>query len=252
MPRQARKESSTGFYHVIAKGINKENIFNQNREKIYLKRILRENIKEYNIKIYAYCIMSNHVHLIIKSEIQELSMFMAKCLAKYAEYYNYKRKRNGHVFHNRFKSECIETEKYFWNCLRYIHLNPLKANIVKSFLNYKFSSICEYQNMENDILHKDAISIFRDKFEDWEDFVNFHNKRQYSVFEDTHEDLVRQQVEIAIEYLFQMQREKKLEKAEEIIEDKELREEYIENIQKRMKISIRKSIELYKKIRETI
>lgn len=160
MPRKRRKESSTGFYHVIARGINKELIFNQTREKVYLKKILKEFLSEHSVEIYAYCIMSNHVHLIIKSEIQELSIYMAKCLAKYAEYYNYKHKRNGHVFQNRFKSECIETSKYYWNCLRYIHLNPLKANQVKSITNYKYSSILEYKKKDPQLIDKNALEAF--------------------------------------------------------------------------------------------
>lgn len=176
MPRQRRKKSSTGVYHVIAKGINREQIFNQPREKLYLKRILEEFLSNYDVEIYAYCIMSNHVHLIIKSEFQELSMYMAICLAKYAEYYNYKHKRNGHVFQNRFKSECIESSQYFWNCLRYIHLNPLKANQTKNIVDYKYSSMSEYKKMNSKILHKNALDIFGKRFEDWEDFINFHYK----------------------------------------------------------------------------
>lgn len=241
MPRQRRKESSTGMYHVIAKGINKELIFNQTREKYYLLKILKEFLSIHNVEIYAYCIMSNHLHLIIRSELQELSLYMAKCLAKYAEYYNYKHDRNGHVFQNRFKSECIESAKYFWNCLRYIHLNPLKANCVKTLMNYKFSSLREYKKMELQILHKNAFVLFSDKFEDWGDFMNFHNKTQRTVFIDTNDDIKRQELEIALGYLLQMQQELGLDRAEYIIEEKGLRERFKEYLREKMKISIRAS-----------
>ena len=80
----------------------------------------------------------------IWAEIQELSFFMARVLAEYANYYNYKHDRNGHVFQNRFTSECIEDEDYFWNCLRYIHMNPVKAGMAKKAADYKYSSIKEY------------------------------------------------------------------------------------------------------------
>lgn len=113
MPRQRRKESSTGVYHVIARGINRELIFNQAREKLYLKRILKEFLSNHNVEIYAYCIMSNHVHLIIKSELQELSMYMAKCLAKYAEYYNYKHKRNDMFFKADLKVNVLNLPNIF-------------------------------------------------------------------------------------------------------------------------------------------
>ena len=137
MPLKRRQKSGTDLYHVIAKGINKERTFNQSREKTYLKKIIKKIKKKYeNVEIYAYCIMSNHIHLILKAEFPELSLFMAAVLAEYANYYNYKHHRNGHVFQNRFVSECIETERYFWNCLRYIHLNPVKARVVKEAARY--------------------------------------------------------------------------------------------------------------------
>ena len=84
MPRQRRRKSATGFCHVIAKGINRERIFNQTREKLYFKRIFREYLKEDEVEVYAYCIMSNHVHLIIKSELAVLAILSGQMLAKSA------------------------------------------------------------------------------------------------------------------------------------------------------------------------
>lgn len=245
MPRQRRRKSATGFYHVIAKGINRERIFNQTREKNYFKRILRNYLQEDEVEIYAYCIMSNHVHLIIKSELSALAVFMAKCLAQYAEYYNYKHNRNGHVFQNRFKSECIETERYFWNCVRYIHLNPMKCNNENSYLQYKYSSIGEYRLLKTELLHKNALNIFQRKFEEWEDVINFHNKKQYIVVDDVTEDLTLQRQKIALNILEQMKIEKNLSEIIEIIEEKDLREEYKERLIDRMEISNAKSEELY-------
>ena len=82
MPLKRRQKSGTDLYHVIAKGINKERTFNQSREKTYLKKIIKKIKKKYeNVEIYAYCIMSNHIHLILKAEFPELSLFMAAVLA---------------------------------------------------------------------------------------------------------------------------------------------------------------------------
>lgn len=249
MPRQRRKESSTGFYHVIAKGINNELIFNQTREKIYLKKILKEFLSEHNVEIYAYCIMSNHLHLIIKSEIQELSIYMAKCLAKYAEYYNYKHKRNGHVFQNRFKSECIETSKYYWNCLRYIHLNPLKANRVKSITNYKYSSILEYKKRELQLIDKNALETFLKKFEDWEDFMNFHFKKQRDIFIDVSEDLLRQKIDVAMTYILELQQQLEIDRIESLLEEKWLRDKVKEYLTEKMGISIRERDQIVSEIK---
>lgn len=250
MPRKRRKESITGFYHVIARGINKELIFNQTREKLYLKRILKEILSDHNVEIYAYCIMSNHVHLIIKSELQDLSMYMAKCLAKYAEYYNYKHKRNGHVFQNRFISECIETSRYFWNCLRYIHLNPLKAHHVKNIMNYKYSSVLEYKTRTLQLLDERALKIFCERFEDWEDFMNFHFKTQRDVFADVAEDVLRQKLDVAITYLDEMKQQLEIESKERFVEEKLLREKFKEYLIEKMGISIRESEKILCEVRE--
>ena len=111
MPTRRRKESRTGIYHIIVRGINHEKIFQQQREKLYFKSIISNYLQKYKVEVYSYCIMSNHAHFIIRAELQILSLFMAAILAEYASYYNFKHHRNGHVFQNRFTSECIEDEK---------------------------------------------------------------------------------------------------------------------------------------------
>lgn len=222
------------------------------REKLYFLAIIKECIGEFDIEIYAYCIMSNHAHFIIKSELEELSGFMAKILAKYAEYYNYKHQRNGHVFQNRFKSECIEDEKYFWNCVRYIHLNPVKAGIVKNVLNHKYSSIKEYQTKKLDILSEKAIELYQNKYEDWEDFINYHNKPQKHIFEDIKEDIILEKHEVAMQMLFKMQREHSVEKIEEILEDIVLRGKYKEKIKETFAFSSRETDRIYESVKKEI
>ena len=156
MPTKRRQKSFTDFYHVIVKGINKEKIYNQQREKIYFKKIILKYLKKYDVEIYAYCIMSNHAHLIIKAELQVLSLFMAVVLAEYANYYNYKHYRNGHVFQNRFKSFPIESEEYLWQCFYYIHLNPVKAKITGKMNRYQYSSAQEYIYEKKGLIRENA------------------------------------------------------------------------------------------------
>ena len=131
MPRTARRRSSTDFYHVIARGINKEPIFKQKREKNNFLRLLLKHLKDRDIEIYAYVVMSTHFHILLRADLKLLSNYLAIVLAEFAEYYNFKHNRNGHVFQDRFKSECVESQQYFWNCVRYIHMNPVNANAVK-------------------------------------------------------------------------------------------------------------------------
>ena len=131
MPRKPRRESLTGFYHITGRGINKVAIFNENREKSRVLNLIQDHFQEYNIKIYAYCIMPNHYHLLLQANLKDLASFMAIFLAGFAHYYNYKHNRTGYVFQGRYRSQCIDTKAHFWNCLRYIHLNPVKAHLCK-------------------------------------------------------------------------------------------------------------------------
>ena len=145
MPREARNYHNGNLYHVMVQGINKEKIFDKDIEKkIYIK-LMFENAFSNNIKIIAYCIMDNHAHLLLSiKDISSMSNFMKIINLKFAIIYNEIQNRVGVVFRNRFKSELIYDEKYFYNCVRYIHNNPVKAGIVDNAKNYKFSSANNY------------------------------------------------------------------------------------------------------------
>lgn len=139
--RIARKYENYPFFHVIIQGINKEYIFQEERyKKEYLKNINKFS-KELNINIISYCIMDNHAHfLMMVDKIENLSKLMQKVNSKYAKYYNFVNQRVGYVFRDRFLSEPIGDKRYFIQCIKYIHLNPVKAKIVKEAKNYKYSS----------------------------------------------------------------------------------------------------------------
>ena len=148
--RIARKYLENSFFHVIVQGINKEYIFQEEKYKnTYLKEINKFS-KELNINIIAYCIMDNHAHFLIKTNnMENLSKLMQKVNSKYAKYYNYINDRVGYVFRDRFLSETIDNKRYFIQCIKYIHLNPVKAGIVSSSKNYKYSSYTNFLNKNN-------------------------------------------------------------------------------------------------------
>lgn len=252
MPCTKRQKSVTGIYHVTARGINKEHIFNQIRERYYFKKILKKHLEKYDVKIYAYCIMSNHIHIIIHSKIETLSLFMARILAEYAEYYNYKHQRNGHVFQNRFGSECIENALYLWRCIRYIHMNPVNAKMTKSVCAYRFSSMTEYQKEESDIIHQSVFVNYKSCFIDFNDFLLFHQGKDNSAYMDTAEDLQVQRKCAALAILEIMVSEQKVEKALEILEDKNLRSNYLDNLAKSLNISKRQTEKLYKYVESCV
>lgn len=233
------------------RGINKEKIFDQAREKLYFKKIIKKYLDKYDVEIHAYCIMSNHAHLIIKSsEKAELSYFMSNILAKYAEYYNYKHNRNGHVFQNRFGSECIEGEKYYWNCIKYIHLNPVKAFMVPTALEYKFSSMGEYKWRKSGLLHKNALQNYESRFLNWEEYLNYHYITNEGMFLGTKEEIEIQRKEQIVNYLWEIKNTEQLEKVQEIFEEPVLRQKYMEMIKERLKISKAETKRLYNEIKK--
>lgn len=249
MKTRGRRESSTGIYHVIAKGIAREKNFNQNREKIYFKNLIQKYQRQYAVKIYAYCIMPNHVHMMIGSELHLLSLFMARVLAEYAFYYNYKHSRNGHVFQNRFTSECIETETYFWNCLRYIHMNPVKSGMAAKPSDYRYSSIRDYFSEQETVLDKEVIERIRGRFGAFSVFEEFHKKRKYEVFRDVDREMEQQQLEIAGMLAEELFAKRKFEVLTQVFEEKDARLEYIEKIRQTLNVSKKKSVEIYERIK---
>lgn len=141
MPRFPRSYIKTSFFHVITQGINKQYIFDQSEDIKYYIKIMYELLKEHNIKIIAYCIMNNHVHILIKTEIvKELSKYMQCLNTRYAKYYNKKYNRVGYVFRDRYKSEGIYSEEHLYNCIQYIYNNPVKAGICLKAEEYPYSN----------------------------------------------------------------------------------------------------------------
>ena len=248
MPRKARQKSGTGFYHVIARGLDKEPVFQTGAEKRRMREIIRENLEKYQVSVYAYCLMSNHIHLLVKADLKNLSLFMAKILAKYAHYYNYKHHRTGYVFQGRFRSQCIESEAYFWNCLRYVHLNPVKANLCKRPASYPYSSMTEYMDVKKQLLlDAKGREMFRSRFYRWKEFEEFHRASCGDFFIDIREEEFAQRKAIAEEILRQLQEEKGLS-AEEILDQVEMRDFFEKNLRETFGISKDK----IRKIREAI
>ena len=146
MPRSAREKSESGIYHVMVRGINRQDIFHDEKDYVqYLEAMNRANhIGKF--EIYGYCLMSNHVHLLLHEKEEKISSFMKRIGISYAWWYNKKYDRAGHVFQDRYKSETVETDEYLLSVLRYIHKNPVKAKMVVKPEEYKWSSCKTYYN----------------------------------------------------------------------------------------------------------
>lgn len=145
MPRKSRKTFNSNYFHVIVQGIEKKYIFEEEKMKAkYVKKLI-EKEKVANLKVMAYCIMDNHAHILIYVEnIENLSKYMQCVNISFARYYNKTKNRVGYVFRNRFKSIPIINEKHLYNCLAYIHLNPVYAKMCAKPELYRFSSYNDY------------------------------------------------------------------------------------------------------------
>lgn len=144
MPRTARVSSETQIYHVIWRGVARQSVFYEERDFEKFLYILRDAKTKFEFEIYAYCLMSNHIHLLVKSS--NLSNDMKWVAAKYAQWFNTKYERAGHLFQDRFLSEPVENDSYLMTVVRYIHQNPVKANICKGVGDYRWSSYGCYLN----------------------------------------------------------------------------------------------------------
>ena len=143
MPREARKISCSGFYHVMIRGVNKEIIFKDDKDRRNFLHLLKYYKTKLNCKIHAYCLMDNHVHILIEDNNNKLGELMRNISCVYAGEFNKKYERIGHLFQERFKSQNVENEYYLLRLIRYIHRNPEKAGICKTY-EYKWSSYKEY------------------------------------------------------------------------------------------------------------
>ncbi len=184
--REARKINKAPFLHAIVQGINKENIFKEERYKNQYLKLLKEECEKYNIKIVAYCIMDNHAHfLLYVTQFEDLSKAMHGVNTVYAKYYNYMNDgRKGYVFRDRYVSEPIDSKKYLINCIKYIHMNPVKAGIVKHCREYKFSS---YNLYNKKLLNKELSEDEIFSKSDYKDIIE--NINTVYVFKDTEENL---------------------------------------------------------------
>lgn len=144
MPRTARRQSETGIYHVMLRGINREVIFQETEDYERFLGILRRYRSICGFEVFAWCLMDNHVHLLIRADQEPLPLVIKRVGCSYVYWYNKKFDRAGHLFQDRYRSEAVDTEEYFLTVLRYILQNPIKAGMETRMGAYRFSSYDAY------------------------------------------------------------------------------------------------------------
>ncbi|MGE5417707.1 MAG: transposase [Acidobacteriota bacterium] len=246
MPRLQRELSATGVYHVMIRGNERKDIFLDDDDRQRFLQTLVDKKNKDKFSIYAYCLMSNHAHLLVRDTLEEpIALIMKKINGSYAYYFNKKYRRIGHVFHDRFKSETVENDKYLLTVTRYIHHNPLKAGIVDNLEAYRWSSYHDYiSKRSSDFVDRELIlGMFSDgrgiSLVCFKEFMK--QESSFSGLEVDEEDVkqingIQEATEYVKERLREMNQQKMLE---EIKDNKALRKTIIADLRSRSNLSIR-------------
>jgi len=177
MPRPIRIEYPNAFYHVMNRGRGRQNIFHSQNYFVSFLNCLSEANKKFDIVIHAYCLMSNHYHLIIETPQGNLSRAMRHINGVYTQRYNRLRKTDGPLFRGRFKSILIDEDSYLLNLNRYIHRNPIK--LVEQLDSYRWSSYPSYLGLHSDLKclnkTKSLAMITNDNLRIYRDYVESDN-----------------------------------------------------------------------------
>ncbi len=197
MARQARIQSPTNYYHIMVRGNNREYIFINPIHKSYYLDILKEQADDDLIQIAAYCIMDNHVHIVVEADMLNLTKAMKSINIKFAMKINKQKDRIGHVFQDRYKSEPIYHDTHLQQIIRYVHNNPIKAKISKSLDQYKWCSYKEYickDKVINDNQREFVLNYFNN---DIKEFEKFHEEVDYDEYLEIREDIETQRLDHA-------------------------------------------------------
>lgn len=153
--RKARVQSNTDIYHVMIQGVNKHLLFEDNEDRDYFICVMKKVKIKYSFELYAYCLMDNHVHFLIKATKPDLADIMKSIQVRYYHWFHKKYDYEGHLFNGRYKSIPVESQPYFQKLISYIHINPVKAGMCKSSIDYNYSSIRDYEYYSIDLVSVD-------------------------------------------------------------------------------------------------
>ena len=140
MTRHARQLAESGIYHVMLRGVNRDAIFLEEEDFERFLRALRVTKNASGCVVLAYCLMTNHVHLVIRTTREPLATVMKRLGVRYASWFNRKYGRVGHLFQDRFRSRPVDTDEYLLTLLRYVWANPVEAGLTDCAEDYRWSS----------------------------------------------------------------------------------------------------------------
>src|SRR5271155_3314972 len=148
MPRRLRIEFEGAIYHIMARGNARQKIVHDDEDRQRLIDDLARTVARSDWQLLSFVVLSNHLHLLLKTPRPNLARGMQAFLSAYALYAARRRRRAGHVFQGRYRAEMIEDESYYWTVSRYIHLNPVRAGLVQRPEQWAWSSYPGYADQE--------------------------------------------------------------------------------------------------------
>lgn len=164
MPRKPRILAASSIYHIVIRGLDRQIMFENAKDYLKYLEILDLYKSECKFELYAYCLMSNHVHLLLKTGAFSLETIFRKINTHYACWFNMKYQRTGHLQQERYYSEPVEDANYFLNVIRYIHRNPANAGLeAKPGASYPWSSIYEYMNDDYKLINSNEVFSIHEK-----------------------------------------------------------------------------------------
>lgn len=170
----ARKERVTelGYYHIINRGVERRDIFLESEDYDYFLNLLSEMKKTYGITIHAYCLMTNHYHIVLEITQPNISSAIKFLNSFYSIYFNKKHKRSGHLWQGRFASYYLYDDAHFWIVAKYIERNPIKANIIHEISLYKYQSFFQWKHKDGYFSLLENSKIFDMTVEEYQEYIS--------------------------------------------------------------------------------
>lgn len=189
MTRQLRIEYEGAFYHVLSRGNERKDIFRDDKDRGLFIEILGEMSERFSVDIFAYVLMGNHYHLLLRTNRPNISKSMQWLGVTYTRRFNIRYRRSGHLFQGRFKSFLIENDKYLLILSCYIHRNPLRAEFVRRLVDYQWSSYQIYAYGKPSPEWLRTIVLFsqipgKDKNREYKEIVQNYSKEEKRIWED--------------------------------------------------------------------
>lgn len=160
MARKPRIEIEGGLYHLITRGNNRQSIFNSADDYSKLLSLIQAQKSKLPFYLYAYCLMPNHVHLLVERRNDAISRVMQRILNGFSQYFNRRYQKSGHLLQGRYKAILCQSDQYLSELVRYIHLNPVRARLVRRPEDYRYSSHRAYLGLDDHRL-TDAEAVLR-------------------------------------------------------------------------------------------